>query len=255
MAIGWDHPDTARYYEAFCRRHRRYGDANRALIAAAALRPGLRVLDLGAGTGRTAEVALEHGVDVTCIEPAQAMRRVGAGRVPEAQWLDAWPEDGVAFDRVLCGAGVWQMLPLDQTLRRGARALHAGGAFVFNVPSLYLGEADPPGGGRDPCLLQLSSRLSVGRAPSAGAGERVPNAGEIDILLAETGFVSVRWSCRGRLTQPALRDWLKIPPLTDVLLDGLSADERAAVVDAAYTGCDPESWRWETWSGWTAWKG
>jgi hypothetical protein len=51
-----------------------------------------------------------------------------------------------------------------------------------------------------------------------------------------------------------LRDWLKIPPLTDVLLDGLSADERAAVVDAAYTGCDPESWRWETWSGWTAWK-
>ena len=35
MPIGWDHPETARYYEAFCERHSRYGDANAALIAAA----------------------------------------------------------------------------------------------------------------------------------------------------------------------------------------------------------------------------
>ena len=254
MPIGWDHPDTARYYEAFCRRHPRYVDANRALIAAAALRPGLRVLDLAAGTGRTAEAALESGADVTCLEPAHAMRDVGADRVSRARWLETWPADGDTFDRVLCGAAVWQMLPLGAAFTRVASVLRPGGAFVFNVPSLYLGEADPPGGGRDPYLLELVGRLSVGRVPGADAVERVPPAEEIDVLLAEAGFAAARWGWRARLTQPAWRDWLKIPPITDALLGGLPADERAALVDAAYAQCDPESWRWETWSGWTAWK-
>lgn len=254
MPIGWDHPDTARYYEAFCRVHRRYADANRALIAAAALRPGLRVLDLAAGTGHTAAAAIEYGVEVICVEPAHAMRQAGEDHVPQARWLATWPADGDAFDRVLCGAGIWQMLPLGETFARAASALHTGGAFVFNVPSLYLGEADPPGGGRDPYLLELAGKLSAGRAPQAGAAEPVPPADEIDALLAAAGFNGARWGFRNRLTQPALRDWMKIPPLTDALFARLPADERAALVDAAYAQCDPESWRWETWSGWTAWK-
>jgi len=40
MPIGWEHPDTARYYEAFCARHARYDDANRALTDAAELALG-----------------------------------------------------------------------------------------------------------------------------------------------------------------------------------------------------------------------
>src|SRR5690242_262718 len=137
MAIGWDHPDTARYYEAFCRQHGRYLDANRALIAATALRPGLRVLDWAAGTGRTALAAQEYGVEVTCVEPAHAMRQVGEGLAPQARWLAAWPEGGDDFDRVLCGAAIWQMLPLEATVARAWSALRAGGALVFNIPSLY----------------------------------------------------------------------------------------------------------------------
>jgi len=254
MPIGWDHPDTARYYDAFCTQHSRYGDANRALIESAALRPPMRVLDWAAGTGRTAEAALEHGVEVACVEPARAMRQVGQGLVPRAEWLEAWPEETEAFDRVLCGAAIWQMLPLGEAFAPAASALKAGGALVFNVPSLYLGEADPPGGGRDPYLLELAARLAVGRQPHAGAVERMPRAKEIDALLAAAGFASSRWRWRTRLTQPALCDWMKIPPLTDALFGGLPADERAALVDAAYARCDPDSWRWETWSGWTAWK-
>ncbi len=254
MPIGWDHPDTARYYEAFCRCHRRYTDANQSLISAAALLPGMRVLDVAAGTGRTAEAALAYGVDLTCVEPAHAMRLRGESRVPRARWVETWPEDGDVFDRVLCGAGIWQILPLGETFARAAAALRAGGAFVFDIPSLYLGEADPLGGGRDPYLLELPGKLSAGRLPQAVAAEGLPPTEEIDALLAGTGFTGARWSWRSRFTQPALRDWMKIPPITDALFEGLSADERAALVDAAYAECDPESWRWETWSGWTAWK-
>ena len=54
---GWDDPQAPIYYEAFCRKHSRYGRANAALIAHARMEPGMRVLDLAAGTGRTAEAA------------------------------------------------------------------------------------------------------------------------------------------------------------------------------------------------------
>jgi hypothetical protein len=33
MPIGWDHPDTLSYFEAFCEAHMRYREANLALTA------------------------------------------------------------------------------------------------------------------------------------------------------------------------------------------------------------------------------
>ncbi len=57
---GWDDPETAMYYEAFCRSHSRYARANAALVAHAFITPGMRLLDLAAGTGRTAQAALRR---------------------------------------------------------------------------------------------------------------------------------------------------------------------------------------------------
>ena len=254
MPTGWDHPDTARYYEAFCEAHGRYREANLALTAAACLSPGLRVLDLGAGTGRTGELALHLGCHVTCIEPAHAMREVGCRRLPNALWLTDWPAPAEPFDRVMCGAAIWQLTPFAETLTHVAELVKPGGAFAFNMPSLYLGEPDEPGGGSDPLLLELAARLANGRTPAATAGEIPPGADAIETLLQEAGFAPARWCARRRLTQAALRDWMKIPVLTDALLDGTTADDRTALVDAAYAECDPASWRWEAWTGWTAWK-
>jgi hypothetical protein len=84
--------------------------------------------------------------------------------------------------------------------------------------------------------------------------EAPPGADEIERLLREAGFAPARWCARSRLTQTALRDWMKIPVLTDALLDGMAADDRAALVEAAYAQCDTASWRWEAWTGWTAWR-
>ena len=254
MPTGWDHPDTARYYEAFCAAHGRYREANLALTGAALLERGQHVLDLAAGTGRTAEAALAWGCEVTCMEPAGAMRDAGRQRLPEARWLAGWPGHGERFDRVLCGAAIWQMTPLRETFARVAELVKAGGGFAFNVPSLYLGEADEPGGGGDPLLSDLVARLAGGRIPPVAALEAPPGADEIERLLREAGFAPARWCARSRLTQEALRDWMKIPVLTDALLDGMAADDRAALVEAAYAQCDTASWRWEAWTGWTAWR-
>jgi SAM-dependent methyltransferase len=258
-SIGWDHPDTARYYEAFCGSHDRYRAANRALAANASIQPGLAILDVAAGTGRTAEAILPWlgpGGRIICLERAAAMRAVGERRLrdPRVQWVDDDPCDPAQFDRIVCGAAIWQLLPLETTLERWTRLLAPEGAICFNIPALYLGHPDPAGGGADPWLLELGARIARGCSEPTDPSEPLPTEDAIDAQLRETGLFVTRWSDRIRLCQAAYRDWLKVPPVTSGWLRELTADQRATRIDEAYRTVDPASWRWETWLGWTAWK-
>jgi ubiquinone/menaquinone biosynthesis C-methylase UbiE len=114
------------------------------LVAAAALRPGERVLDVACGTGIVARLAAEHigpsgtvaGVD---INPGMlAVAR--AATPPEAliDWhqapADALPLPDEAFDVVTCQMGL-QFFP-DQVaaLREMHRVLAPGGRVILNVP-------------------------------------------------------------------------------------------------------------------------
>ena len=111
------------------------------------------------------------------------------------------------------------------------------------------------GAGADPLLLQLPALLSEGRThPAAVEFPPPPSAEAMAAMLEAAGLRPVAWSSRHRLRYRAYRDWLKIPVLTDRLLDGLSPRERAARIDAAFRRVDAGSWRWEQWHGWTAWK-
>jgi ubiquinone/menaquinone biosynthesis C-methylase UbiE len=103
--------------------------------------PVQRVLDVGAGTGRTAEAALGvlgPGTRVICVEPSPAMRRAGKARLKDSRvrWQPALPARRGSFDRILCGAAIWQMTPLAETLARFAALLREGGALCFNIPGL-----------------------------------------------------------------------------------------------------------------------
>ena len=259
MKYGWSHPDTPVYYERFCRRYARYRTANGVLVRHAELAGGMQVLDAGAGTGRTAEAALPFlgpRGRVVCFEPAEVMRAAGRARFddPRVRWTGSWPGSSQFFDRILIGAAIWQMLPLTLTFRRAAALLRPGGALCFNIPSLYLGRADDPGGGADPMLLLLPRQAARGLAVPAPPAESLPATEGIDGALRAAGLRPRRWLFRYRLTQAAYREWLKIPVLTDYLLAGLSARDRARRLDEAYLETDPTSWRWEQWTGWTAWK-
>ena len=120
----------------------------------------------------------------------------------------------------------------------------------FNIPSLYLGRADEPGGGDDPNLLAIPSLL--GAHSNAIAADALPSAEAIDHFLSSIGLTVRKWRFRQRITQEAYRDWLKIPILTNQWFEGLDADERALRIDRAFECVDSTSWRWEEWSGWTA---
>jgi SAM-dependent methyltransferase len=262
---GWDDPQTPVYYEAFCRSHSRYARANAALVAHARIEPGLRVLDVGAGTGRTAEAVLERlGEEgrVVCVEPAAAMRAEGMRRVRDARvrWHASLTEAAGPFDRILCGAAIWQLEPLPETLRNLAELLRRGGALCFNLPALYLLEPDEPGGGGDPLLLDLPALLPAG-SEDGGASEAAPPRASAPLerrmigeCLRAAGLRARSWSFRVRLTQDAYAAWLKIPVVSDRMLAGLAADERARRIDATLERVDRSSWKWERWSGWTAWK-
>lgn len=258
-AIGWNHPDTAASYRAFDRKHDRYRLANAELIAHAALGEGMRVLDLAAGLGGTARAALTRiGPDgrVVCLEPAAAMRKTGKGMLGDARvkWTGTWPRHGASFDRVLCGAAFWQLPEPAAILDRIYHLLNPGGALCFNIPSLYLGEPDEPGGGADPMLLALPAALASGLPVRDAPALCLPDAERMRSMLAGAGFQPGEWRFRLRMTQAAFRDWLRIPPLTDHLFAGKSAAWRTRRINAAYRTVDAGSWRWERWAGWTAWK-
>jgi SAM-dependent methyltransferase len=257
---GWNHPDTPRYYEAFCRRYARYRTANRSLIGHASVGGCRKILDFAAGTGRTAEATLkflEPEALLLCVEPADAMRAAGIERVrdPRVSWAAELPRETCSWDRILCGAAIWQLDCLQNYFRLFALLLNPTGALCFNIPSLYLGEADEPGGGEDPRLLKLPSLLNDKRtsAPQA-AGVTIPTAAQITAMLREAGFDPQRWGMRTRLGYAAYRDWLKIPINTESLFAGTPADDRAALIDEAFKRVDRRSWRWERWTGWTAWR-
>ena len=257
--IGWDSPATAAAYERFCRRYSRYRRANEVLAREAEVRPGLDVLDFGAGTGRTASAILRRlspGGSVVCVEPAAAMRAAGMRRLrdPRIAWRADLPETPAAFDRVLVGAGIWQLDPLDAWLRRLVALVRPGGALGFDVPALYLGEPDEPGAGADPTLLELVGLLASDRpAPSGEASWRLDAAG-VEAALRAAGLEPRAWTFRHRLSQAAHARWLSIPVVTDGLLPDLDARERDRRIEEALARVDANSFRWERWRGWTAWK-
>jgi SAM-dependent methyltransferase len=91
---------------------------------------GLRVVDLGAGTGKLTALLTELGADVTAVEPDEAMLAELHRQVPSARAVRAAAEaiplpDGSA-DAVLCGQSLhWFDLP--RALPEIARVLTAGG--------------------------------------------------------------------------------------------------------------------------------
>jgi len=258
-AIGWDDPRTVARYEAFCAAHDRYEVANAALVRAAALAPGLRVLDVGAGTGGTAACVLAATggqVALTCVEPARAMREAGARRLGAGSvtWSASLPAEAGGFDRVLAGAAIWQLTPIAESLRRLAGLLAPGGALVFDVPALYVGEPEGPGGGADPMLLGMPAWLGRGRTSKATAGEPIPRAEAMTRLLDALDLRVEIWSFEVRLTQAMYRDWLKIPVILEPLLGDVEPEARDGLIDEAFAASDASSWRDERWIGWTAWR-
>lgn len=98
-------------------------------------RTGIRVLDLGAGTGRLTTILLGMGVEVVAVEPDEAMRAlVPAGALSLAGTAEQVPLSDQSVDAVLVGQA-WHWFDHQQALAQVRRVLRPGGVLglLWNV--------------------------------------------------------------------------------------------------------------------------
>lgn len=162
-----------------------------ALIEAADLRPGERVLDVACGTGIVTRLAADRvGPDgsVAGLDPNPAMLAV-AGQAVSAEPPVAWhhapaeeiPLEDESFDVVLCGMGLQFFGNRPAALREIHRVIVPGGRFVANVP----GPTPPP--------LQAMADALEHHVGSQGAAFvdavfSLHDADEVRSLAEEAGF-------------------------------------------------------------------
>lgn len=97
------------------------------------LRPGVRVVELGAGTGQAAERLIEEGAEVVAVEPGAALAARLRLRCPDAQVVEARAEDAELgegrFDLAVAATSV-HWLDLAVVLPALRRAVVRGGHFA-----------------------------------------------------------------------------------------------------------------------------
>jgi len=107
-----------------------------ALLDAAGLRRGERVLDVATGTGAVAAAAAARGAQVTGVDISEEMLEVARQRVPGARFVAADAEElalGESFDVVVAGFLVNHLPRPERAVAAWARALAPGGRVALSL--------------------------------------------------------------------------------------------------------------------------
>lgn len=109
----------------------------RAVLAAAGVAPGVRVLDVGCGAGGAALLARHAGAAVTGIDISAGLLDVARARVPDAAFelaeIDDLPFDDASFDAVV-GINAFQFAAdPSRAFAEAARVLVPGGRVVASL--------------------------------------------------------------------------------------------------------------------------
>lgn len=113
-----------------------------AIVAAARLAPGQRVLDVACGTGAVARRAAQivDAEQVTGVDINAAMLAVAARVSPDIHWqrgdAEALPLPDAAFDTVFCQMSLMFFPDPGRALREMARVARTGGTVAVAVPGL-----------------------------------------------------------------------------------------------------------------------
>jgi SAM-dependent methyltransferase len=162
---------------------------NERFRAAAAVRPGEDVLDVGCGTGESTREAAEAGatalgVDVS--EPAITRARELGGAAFEVADAQTHPFPAAAFDVVLSRFGAMFFPDPAAAFANLARALRPGGRLVL----LVWQERD-----RNEWYSVLHDALAPGTAPPPpGPHFSLGDPGHTRALLEGAGFTAVEWT-------------------------------------------------------------
>lgn len=108
-----------------------------ALLDAAEIRAGMRVLDVASGPGTIAQAAASRGAEVIGVDFAPEMVAVASAAHPGLTFQEAdaaaLPFEDASFDAVVIGFGIHHMGRPLQSLGEARRVLRAGGRMAFTV--------------------------------------------------------------------------------------------------------------------------
>jgi SAM-dependent methyltransferase len=244
------------------RQYQQFGDTNEALIGpfgqamldAAQLRPGERVLDVGCGFGTSTLEAAERvapsgrvvGVDISAAMLQPARQRIASAGVDNIELLNAdaqaYDFEAASFDVVISRFGMMFFEDPQAAFANLARALRAGGRLVFVCP-------------QDPLKSQWvvvafgAAVAALGRAPDLGApGAPGPFAfadgDRLTQLLTDSGFRAPRLETLtrsfriGRTISDAV-DFVLSLPESERLFTGAPQETVDAAATALYAGFAP----------------
>jgi len=184
------------------------------------LRPGRRVLDLAAGTGKFTRLLVPSGAELVAVEPVAAMREELVSQVPGVEALDGraedLPIDDGSVDAVV-SAQAFHWFDATRALAEVHRVLRAGGrlALVWNVRNE-----------RVDWVRQFGTILVA----AAGRKPYVDGTDWAAVVASSGGFTELR---RERFTydQPIDADLLVQRAASTSFVSALPDDERARCLD------------------------
>lgn len=239
----WLEQETARRYHIFTEKTTMYQELSRKMVALAGITPGMRVLDLGCGTGVTTQAVLNRlggSGQVIALDMSAPMLAVAQSQIaaPNVLFLKA---NAARFadlierpvERIVCNSVFWQFRHKVQVMAELRRVLVPGGRLVFNLPEPYFIFQDIP---RSPKVSLLFKQLAAERY---GVGPQ--DLRTLPIFLENHGFRVVHSELFERL-RPAEESYLffQLPIATDWMEPPLDFDTRLALLEEAQQLAEPD---------------